>query len=86
MKEWIDKYDKITIFMDIGMQIMKGIGAIRLIKDLDKKNQAKIVILSAFRGEEIIQECFHAGAIDFHLMPISFKKLKEMKESKLIIF
>ena len=86
VNDFLKSYQQISIFMDIEMPIMNGIEATKIIKSIDKANQVKIVMLSAFSGEEIIRESFKAGAIEFYLKPISFKKLKEMKESKFIIF
>ena len=81
-----DKYNQITIFMDIEMPVMNSIEATRILKEKDKINQIKIVMQTAFDGEDIIRACFEAGAIDFCSKPISFQKLKQFKEEKIILF
>ena len=83
-KEVINNFDQIFIFMDVDMPIMNGIDATRIIKKEDIKNQVKIVMLSAFNTEEVIKESLDAGAYDFFVKPISFKKLKELKEKHLL--
>ena len=79
-------YDQITIFMDIEMPIMYGIEATRILKANDKQNKIKIIMLSAFNSQDVITSCFKAGAIDFCVKPISFKKLKEYKNENYLLF
>ena len=74
-------YKKLLIFMDIDMPIMNGIESTREIKKNDDMNSVIIVMLSAFNTEEIIKESKEAGASDFYVKPISFKKLKELRDS-----
>ena len=76
----------INYFLDIEMPILNGIEATKAIKLIDKNNSVKIVMLSAFNDEEIIQNCYQVGAIEFYVKPISFKKLKEMKDAKVILY
>lgn len=72
--------------MDIEMPIMDGIEATRILKANDKQNKIKIIMLSAFNSQDVITSCFKAGAIDFCVKPISFKKLKEYKNENYLLF
>ena len=85
-KEKYSSFDQISVFMDIEMPIMDGIEATKLIKLNDKENKIKIVMLSAFISEALISECFQLGAIDFCVKPITFKKLKDYKTEKIILY
>jgi len=80
--ESMKKYDLISIFMDIDMPVMDGILATSKIKAIDKEGIVNIAMLSAFDNEELISSSFQVGAIAFYVKPISFKKLKELKDSK----
>ena len=85
----IEKYslfDEITIFMDIDMPILNGIEATKIIKEKDKMNKIRIIMLSAFNSEEIIRQSLDAGAIDFCVKPISFQMLKDMKEEGKLLY
>ena len=81
-----DNYFQITIFMDIEMPIMNGFEATIELKRLDKNNKLKVIMLSAFNSEEIINEAFKVGALEFYVKPISIKILKQMKENKTFIY
>ena len=67
--------------MDIDMPIMNGIEATMQIKKYwDPNNKVKVAMLSAFSSEELISDSYKVGAEFFYVKPISFKKLKELKE------
>ena len=83
-KSLIVQNESIFIFMDIDMPIMNGIEATQKIKMIDTNNKAKIVMVSAFNTEDVIRDSLAAGAIDFYVKPISFKKLRHLKDSKLL--
>ena len=70
--------------MDIDMPLMNGIEATKEIKKLDINDKVKIIMLSAFNTEDLMKEAFEVGAVAYYVKPISFQKLKELKDSNFL--
>jgi len=77
------KYNKLIIFMDIDMPVMNGIEASGSIKLKDKNKKIEIVIVSAFSGEDLIDQCKQLGITEFYSKPFTFVQLKEFAMRKL---
>lgn len=77
-KEAIQQYAKLKpdlVFMDITMEKMSGIEAVRNIVDIDQ--DARIIMCSAMGQQSMILEALQAGARDFVVKPFQKERLRE---------
>ncbi len=68
------------VFMDLVMPVLDGFGAIRTIRDIDKKERPPVVALSASVANTIRQECLRVGFDDFLPKPFEERELLELIE------
>ena len=75
-REAINKYKEINpdaVILDITMPDMKGIDALKFIKEYDPK--AKVVICSAMGQQAMLAQAIQYGAKDFIVKPFEAKRL-----------
>ncbi len=67
------------IFMDVGLPGINGIDTIKKIRTSNfKTKDLPIVVLTAFVGEEVRNECMTAGATAVFTKPVSIEKFEEI--------
>lgn len=77
-KDGVELYKKELpnlVMMDITMNIMNGIEAMKLIKEFDK--DCRVIMLSALGQKCMIMESIDAGAKDFIVKPFMEEKIIE---------
>ncbi len=82
----VDKYKEMKpelVLMDTIMHSMDGVEAVRRIVEYDPR--AKIVMCSAYGGDEMIIDAFHAGALSYIVKPFKPSIVKEIIEKVLDI-
>ena len=68
------------ILMDLGLPVMDGWEATRLLKADASTNRIPIIVLSAHAMTNDREQALHAGADDFDSKPIHFERLIEKIE------
>jgi two-component system chemotaxis response regulator CheY len=78
-KELHPNIDLVT--MDISMPVMDGISALEKILEFDKN--ARIIMVSSFGKEDVINKCLRKGAKGYIVKPLDRKKVLEQVVSVL---
>lgn len=63
------------VLMDLNMPVITGLEATRRIKQANKR--IKVLILSAFGGDDVVSPCLHAGASGYVQKYRSFSELTQ---------
>lgn len=74
-----NKYDFVT--MDITMDEMNGLKALKEIKKIDPT--AKIIMVSALSSKDVVLEAVKSGAIDFVVKPYNMHNIATIIKNKL---
>ncbi len=80
--ELYKKYKPDIVTMDITMQGMNGLEALKNIIEFDP--DAKVIMVSALGQEEFVKEAIKNGAVDFIVKPFNADRLREAVQKVLI--
>ncbi|MBB6454211.1 two-component system response regulator (stage 0 sporulation protein A) [Salirhabdus euzebyi] len=75
--EILENQDLDVLILDIIMPHIDGLAVLNKMKDLDKTNLPKVIMLTAFGQEEVTKKAVDLGASYFILKPFDLESLKE---------
>ncbi|MRG86536.1 sporulation transcription factor Spo0A [Salinibacillus xinjiangensis] len=75
--ELLEKEDPDVLILDIIMPHIDGLAVLTKMKELNKENMPKVIMLTAFGQEEVTKKAVDLGASYFILKPFDLDHLKE---------
>lgn len=79
-REWLGRHVPAFILLDIMMPDGNGLDLCRWIRGQERLAKVPILIASALKDDETVQDAFELGAVDFLHKPFSIKTLREKIE------
>ena len=77
------KYEKPDIILlDIGMQTMDGLTALKAVKEDNQTSHIPVIMVSGDDSKETIAKCRSLGSAGYLVKPVSSDKLREALELK----
>ncbi|CAD8155178.1 unnamed protein product [Paramecium octaurelia] len=67
------------ILLDLGLPEMTGLELLQIIKAIDKLKDVPVIMMSGDDETETVAACLNAGAEDYMVKPVNFKKLQGLQ-------